>query len=182
VELKDIILSTLEELDNQEDEEVSKKSITSEYGSKIENSESPIKLKKRTFPANKIIEDNKEELDEQKQPKSSMFEVPSLNPFFEKQQSFEKKTSTTQQKPYKKEEPQNIVLEEEEESTTPRNIVDKRFLENLRERILVLFEGFQSPNNVEVEAKVDLTLNFLEFLLTSVDEQLDKFNKEDNLK
>lgn len=53
-------------------------------------------------------------------------------------------------------------------------ISDVRFLQNVRERILVLFEGFQSPNNQNIEAKVDLTLNFLEYLLASIDEQLEK--------
>jgi len=46
------------------------------------------------------------------------------------------------------------------------------FLENMRERIHVLFEGFQSPNNVNIEAKVDLTLNFLEYLLSSIETRL----------
>jgi len=46
------------------------------------------------------------------------------------------------------------------------------FLENMKERIHVLFEGFQSPNNANIEAKVDLTLNFLEFLLSSIETRL----------
>ena len=51
---------------------------------------------------------------------------------------------------------------------------DQRFYLSLKERILVLFEGMQSPNNRNVEAKVDLTLNFLEYLLSVLDEKLDK--------
>ncbi len=50
---------------------------------------------------------------------------------------------------------------------------ERQFYENTRERILVLFEGFQSPNNKNIEAKVDLTLNFLEYLLASLDERLE---------
>ncbi len=46
------------------------------------------------------------------------------------------------------------------------------FLESMRERIHVLFEGFQSPNNANIEAKVDLTLNFLEYLLSSIEARL----------
>lgn len=53
----------------------------------------------------------------------------------------------------------------------------KQFYINLRERILVLFEGFQSPNNKNIEAKIDLTLNFLEYLLATIDEQLEKLDK-----
>jgi len=49
-----------------------------------------------------------------------------------------------------------------------------QFYTNLRERILVLFEGFQSPNNKNIEAKLDLTLNFLEYLLATIDEQLEQ--------
>lgn len=48
-----------------------------------------------------------------------------------------------------------------------------RMLEGIRERLLVLFEGFQSPNNAQIEAKVDLTLNFLEYLLATIDNRLD---------
>lgn len=50
---------------------------------------------------------------------------------------------------------------------------EARMLEGIRERLLVLFEGFQSPNNVQIEAKVDLTLNFLEYLLATIDNRLD---------
>lgn len=52
-----------------------------------------------------------------------------------------------------------------------------RFLESLRERLLVLFEGFQSPNNKSVESKIDLTLNFLEYLLVILDERITKLKK-----
>ncbi|WP_457597440.1 CiaD-like domain-containing protein [Hydrogenimonas sp.] len=51
------------------------------------------------------------------------------------------------------------------------------FLERLRERLLVLFEGFQSPNNRELEAKIDLTLNFLEYLLATLDERIKTLKK-----
>lgn len=53
----------------------------------------------------------------------------------------------------------------------------KQFYLNLRERILVLFEGFQSPNNKNIEAKIDLTLNFLEYLLATIDEQLEHMDR-----
>ena len=53
-------------------------------------------------------------------------------------------------------------------------IMEDQFLHDLRERILVLFEGFQSPNNAKIEAKVDLTLNFLEHLLAKIDTKLEQ--------
>ena len=54
--------------------------------------------------------------------------------------------------------------------TTAHN--EAMFLENMKERIHVLFEGFQSPNNANIEAKVDLTLNFLEYLLGTIETRL----------
>ena len=51
-----------------------------------------------------------------------------------------------------------------------------KFLKDVRERILVLFEGFKAPNNKEIEAKIDLTLNFLEYLLTRLDDRLEKIS------
>ncbi|WP_041671830.1 CiaD-like domain-containing protein [Sulfurospirillum barnesii] len=63
------------------------------------------------------------------------------------------------------------ALSIEENSAEER---ERQFYINLRERILVLFEGFQSPNNKNIEAKIDLTLNFLEYLLATIDEQLEK--------
>ena len=53
---------------------------------------------------------------------------------------------------------------------------EEEFLNSLRERILVLFEGFQAPNNQKLEMKVDLTLNFLEYLLAAIDERLQKLD------
>ncbi|MDD2266585.1 hypothetical protein [Sulfuricurvum sp.] len=55
---------------------------------------------------------------------------------------------------------------------------EARMLEGIRERLLVLFEGFQSPNNIQIEAKVDLTLNFLEYLLGTIDNRLDMIRIE----
>ena len=60
-------------------------------------------------------------------------------------------------------------LEDDNEHLTSS---EEQFLKNLKERILVLFEGFKSPNNKNIEAKVDLTLNFLEYLLATIDERL----------
>ncbi len=55
---------------------------------------------------------------------------------------------------------------------------ERAFCESMRERILVLFEGFQSPNNKSIEAKVDLTLNFLEYSLAVLDERLEKLDNK----
>jgi len=65
------------------------------------------------------------------------------------------------------------VSEKQDDSLRPAHQEEIRMLEGIRERLLVLFEGFQSPNNVRIEAKVDLTLNFLEYLLATIDSRLE---------
>ncbi|MBA1437448.1 MAG: hypothetical protein FAF05_00425 [Epsilonproteobacteria bacterium] len=52
------------------------------------------------------------------------------------------------------------------------------FLSAIRERLLVLFEGFQAPNNSNLEAKIDMTLNFLEYTLATIDERLEAIKKD----
>ncbi len=51
------------------------------------------------------------------------------------------------------------------------------FLTSVRERLLVLFEGFQAPNNKEIEAKIDMTLNFLEYTLATIDKRVEKLKE-----
>ncbi len=80
-----------------------------------------------------------------------------------------------------KEEEKQSKEEQESEALQSDDIVmssETQFYENLRERILVLFEGFQSPNNKDIEAKIDLTLNFLEYLLATIDERLDSLKSK----
>ena len=49
---------------------------------------------------------------------------------------------------------------------------DTEFLQHLRERLLILFEGLQSPNTQNLETKIDVTLNFLEYILAKIEEKL----------
>lgn len=72
-----------------------------------------------------------------------------------------------------KEASSDIPMQEEESFVEE----EREFLEHMRERILVLFEGFQSPNNSRIEAKIDLTLNFLEYLLATLDERIETLKK-----
>lgn len=51
------------------------------------------------------------------------------------------------------------------------------YLSSIRERLLVLFEGFQAPNNTNIEAKVDMTLNFLEYTLATIDTRVELLKK-----
>ena len=65
------------------------------------------------------------------------------------------------------EEIEQITKPEEKES-------DKKFLEDLKERLLVLFEGLQSPNTENLDVKCDVVINFLEYLLAKIEEKLTK--------
>jgi hypothetical protein len=51
---------------------------------------------------------------------------------------------------------------------------DKEFLKHLHERLLVLFDGLQSPNTQNLDVKLDVTLNFLEYLLARIEEKLNE--------
>jgi len=68
------------------------------------------------------------------------------------------------------------TLEELEDDTSSitntETTNDIEFLKKLRERILVLFEGLQSPNITNLDKKLDLTINFLEYTLAELDKKL----------
>jgi len=70
-------------------------------------------------------------------------------------------------------------IKEAEELRENENISSDEmlFLTSMRERLLVLFEGFQAPNNTNIEAKVDMTLNFLEYVLVNIDERVKNLEK-----
>jgi len=51
------------------------------------------------------------------------------------------------------------------------------YLSSIKERLLVLFEGFQAPNNSNIEAKIDMTLNYLEYILATVSQRIEQIEK-----
>lgn len=65
-------------------------------------------------------------------------------------------------------------FEDIEEISKPKSKIssDKKFFEDLRERLLVLFEGLQSPNTENLDVKCDVVINFLEYLLVKIEEKL----------
>ena len=70
------------------------------------------------------------------------------------------------------------VREEIKEVSDEQNTSSElQFLLSMRERLLVLFEGFQAPNNTNIEAKVDMTLNFLEYVLVTLDSRVQELEK-----
>ena len=62
---------------------------------------------------------------------------------------------------------ENEIFEE-----IPQKECDDEFLRELKERLLVLFDGLQSPNTDNLDVKLDVTLNFLEYLLARIEEKL----------
>lgn len=83
--------------------------------------------------------------------------------------------------PVEPETPSQTPMPAQEAAVSPQKPVgtedEQQFLSDLRERLLVIFEGFQSPNNKAIEAKVDLTLNFLEYLLSVTEERLEALKR-----
>lgn len=65
----------------------------------------------------------------------------------------------------------------EEEEDEPLVANELLYLHSIRERLLVLFEGFQAPNNANIEAKIDMTLNFLEYTLATIDQRIQSLEK-----
>jgi len=51
---------------------------------------------------------------------------------------------------------------------------DLEFLSHIREKIVVLFDGLQDDEIKDKEAKLELTLDFMEYLLATIDEKLGK--------
>jgi hypothetical protein len=64
-----------------------------------------------------------------------------------------------------------------DETTVSSTDSELMYLHSIRERLLVLFEGFQAPNNANIEAKVDMTLNFLEYTLATINARVEKLEK-----
>ncbi len=71
---------------------------------------------------------------------------------------------------------ENIKNEPKQESFESKNddvSSEEIFLKNTKERLLVLFDGLQSENCDNLDTKLDITLNFLEYLLANIEKRLD---------
>jgi len=98
------------------------------------------------------------EMDDEQQTSNSEFEV--------------KETITHETKPLEEKFVKNEV--EEDISSADSELL---YLNSIKERLLVLFEGFQAPNNTNIEAKVDMTLNFLEYTLATIETRVEMLEK-----
>ncbi|AJC84929.1 invasion antigen D [Campylobacter peloridis] len=74
----------------------------------------------------------------------------------------------------KEEKPTIIEVKElvDKEENSQNN--EEFFLKNLRERILVLFEGLKNTKDEHLEKRLDITITFLEFLLAKIEDRLKK--------
>ena len=86
-------------------------------------------------------------------------------------------TSAPEAETAKEEKPVVAKQEQKEEQVGSSLESELMYLNSIRERLLVLFEGFQAPNNSNIEAKVDMTLNFLEYTLATIDARVEKLEK-----
>ncbi|MBL0708233.1 MAG: hypothetical protein JJW00_04220 [Sulfurimonas sp.] len=75
---------------------------------------------------------------------------------------------------------EKLIVKEVKPITTTNAKGEVLFLNSLKERLLVLFEGFQAPNNTNIDAKLDMTLNFLEYALASIEERTQELEKGDH--
>jgi len=151
MELKDVVLSALAELENaqQEREQIAQRESLQKQ---TESSKAPLQ------PLDQVLS-NSEKEDTQEVAPQRVVESPIQTP------------EPIEVAPIPK------VIIQEPKIRYISDPQELRFLQNLRERILVLFEGFQSPNNVKIEAKVDLILNFLEYTLASIDDRSDQIKE-----
>jgi len=68
-----------------------------------------------------------------------------------------------------------IVKQEKKEIVEKKSLSDeKEFLEFVKSRTEVLFLGLQTKEIANIEDKLEITLKYLEFLLATVEERLER--------
>lgn len=158
--LEDLAKKTISEVNTQIEEQKRQKELLDEQ------------KREEEFEPLQIIDEeeleNKQKNLESKKPKKQDLEVKE-NEILQKQ--IEKEISLTklgEENVEKKS--QKIVVEELSDNAAIEDI----FLKKLKERILVLFEGLNSTKKDELQARLELTINFLEFLLANIEDKLKK--------
>ena len=69
-------------------------------------------------------------------------------------------------------------LKEHEEINSVNILSEEEFLQKIKERILVLFEGLNNFDRGDIEARVELSLKFMEFLLANIDKRISDIQKQ----
>ena len=72
---------------------------------------------------------------------------------------------------------QNDIKIDFEQLYTQKINDEKAFLNSVKERILVLFEGLNNFDKNDIEARVELSLKFIEFLLATIEKRLENLSK-----
>ncbi|MCR6570280.1 effector protein CiaD [Campylobacter insulaenigrae] len=69
-----------------------------------------------------------------------------------------------------------IIKVEESKILDEEQIINNEefFLKNIREKILVLFEGLKNTKDEHLEKRLEITITFLEFLLAKIEDRLKK--------
>jgi uncharacterized protein YjcR len=125
------------------------------------------------------IQENVPQKEETKPSVAKEKEKQDIQPKISDEKQIKTQTESKEYLPPQKEK-KSILLNKENfyKDVTAKNAINNDsellFLNSLRERMLVLFEGFQAPNNTALESKIDLTLNFLEYVLASIDDRIEK--------
>lgn len=167
MDIKDLVLSSLEEIEGfEDDEEVTKESKDVEF-KKESDTQEPLSKEKMQKSIKERVREFNEEINENKiESEPQDIENQNIETLKAK---VTKEESSTQEKI----EP-SLEKESEKVKILLKDIKKNReFLIDLRERLLVLFEGFNSKEIKNVEDKVDLTQNFLQYLLAKIDDKLD---------
>lgn len=149
MDLKDVILSTLAELENGDEKKPSEKDSDQDLSVSLQSDRGD------PLPPMAI--------------KPSRSETENAQPSAQERASSEQPVYKTAYKSA------SFHIEDTPPPPVTSEGEELRFLTSLRERTLVLFEGMQSPNNKNIEAKIDLILNYLEYQLAVIDERIEKF-------
>lgn len=158
--LEDLAKKTISEVNTQIEEQKRQKELLDEQ------------KREEEFEPLQIIDEeeleNKQKNLENKKPKKQDLEVKE-NEILQKQIEKEISLAKLGEENVEKKS-QKIVVEELSDNATIEDI----FLKKLKERILVLFEGLNSTKKDELQARLELTINFLEFLLANIEDKLKK--------
>ncbi|AJC86459.1 invasion antigen D [Campylobacter sp. RM16704] len=87
-------------------------------------------------------------------------------------QGLTQEISSIEEKAEEKKQPAIDIKTESIEENLQNN--EEFFLKNIRERILVLFEGLKNTKDEHLDKRLDITITFLEFLLAKIEDRLKK--------
>jgi hypothetical protein len=185
MEMKDIILSTLQEFEENESiEEVdNKREERNNYKEPSEQKLPPVKKTTGIEELQSIMNSVQNISDSQYKEEPKVIEAPApVQQEYQEQindMEIYQNAQIQQREPVVTEPTISNIIETRNTNTLQNQIENEtKFLTSLRERILVIFEGLQSPNNRSLDAKVDLIINFLEYQLAMFDERLENLRKE----